>query len=336
MRVALLTPLRRDANGFYNVLADITCVAAGQLGIDLEAVEGTGDPRVMLERGRELVARSVRPDYVLLANHMGVASELLPIFAEAGLRVLFVVEGFGIGDRAAIGPRARSSYMGEIVPDDVEAGRLLAATLAAEARRRGMAGADGKIHMGILCGMQTQVNSQRFRGWKKFKDGAPDVVQSGFRYAGLDEGGEAGGALLLRSSPDTNALWCFNDAIALGALSSAVAVGRAPGVDLLIGGFDLLERALVAISEGAMHASIGGHVVDGARALLLLDDHHASRDLEATTWTTRLDVVTAADAERYRRFMQDRSWCGADFTRFSARRTHGAPEVLSMRALVTG
>jgi ABC-type sugar transport system substrate-binding protein len=184
--------------------------------------------------------------------------------------------------------------------------------------------------------MQTQVNSRRFRGWKTFKEGAEDVVQSGFRYAGRDEGGADAAALLLKASPDTSLLWCFNDAIALGAVSCASSMGRKPGVDLLVGGFDLLERALAAISEGTMLASIGGHIIDGARALLLLDDHHAKRDLHPTTWTSRLEVVTAAHAERYRTFMQDPSSCGADFTRFSARRRGGAPEELSLRALVTG
>jgi ABC-type sugar transport system substrate-binding protein len=336
MRVALLTPLRHDAGNFYNLFAEVTSVAARQLGVDLEVIEGTGDPKVMVERGRELVTGGDRPDYVLMANHMGVASELMPAFAEAGLGVLFVIEGFSAGDRFAIGPRAQKAYLGEIVPDDLEAGRLLAEVLVAEARQRGLVGADHKIHMGVLCGMQTQVNSQRFRGWKAFKDAAPDVVQSAFRYAGLDEGGDAAASLLLRTSPDTQLLWCFNDAIALGALHSAIALGRKPGKDLLIGGFDLLERALAAISEGTMLASIGGHVIDGVRALLLLDDHHSKRDFEVKTWTTRLGAVTRADAERYLRFMKERAWCSADFTRFSTRRRQGAAEELSLRALVTG
>ncbi len=338
MRVALLTPLSRKASGFYNLVVDVASAAAQQLEIDLDVIEATADPKVMLERGKELVDRdrATRPDYVVMSNHMGVASELLPLFSKASLGTLFVSEGFGVSDRLALGPQGCSAYLGEIVPDDVEAGRLLSEVLVSEARRRGMAGADGKIRMGILCGMQTQVNSRRFRGWKTFKEGAEDVVQSGFRYAGRDEGGADAAALLLKTSPDTSLLWCFNDAIALGAVSYASSMGRKPGVDLLVGGFDLLERALAAISEGTMFASIGGHIVDGARALLLLDDHHAKRDLHPRTWTSRLEVVTAAHAERYSAFMQDPSSFGADFTRFSARRRGGAPEELTLRALVTG
>ncbi len=192
MRVALLTPYSRSFDNFYSLFAEITSVAARQLDVDLDVLEGTGDPKVLVQRGRELAARTVRPDYVLLANHMGVGSELLPVFAEARIGVLLVAEGLGVADRVAIGPAGCATYLGEIVPDDVEAGRLLAEVLVAEGRRRGMA-RDGTLHVGILCGMQTQVNSQRFRGWKAYKEGDGKVVQSGFRYAGRDEGGEAGG-----------------------------------------------------------------------------------------------------------------------------------------------
>lgn len=336
MRVALLTPLLWKANSFYNLVVDVAIAAAKQLDIDLDVPECSADPKTMVECGRQVLRGGTRPDYVLLANHMGVASDLLPIFAEAGVGVLCVIEGVSAADRLAIGSRGCSTYLGEIVPDDVEAGRMLAEVLVAEARHRGLVGADRKIHMGILCGMQTQVNSLRFRGWKTFKDATPDVVQSAFRYAGHDEGGEPAGAQLLRSASDTSLLWCFNDAIALGALSSAGTVGRKPGADLLVGGFDLLERALAAIAEGTMHASIGGHFVDAARGLLLLDEHHAKRDLKARTWLTRLDVVRAAEASGYRRFMQEQGWRSADFLRFSARRKNGAPEELSLRALIAG
>jgi hypothetical protein len=347
MRVALLTPLSRQANNFYNLFADLTAVAARQLDIDLDVIEGTLDPKVMAKRGRELVDAATRPDYVLMSNHVGIATELLPLFAEAGMGVLFVIEGLG-GDRLVVGPKGCATYLGEIVPDDVEAGRLLAQVLVAEGRRRGMAGADGMIRVGVLCASQTRVNSLRFMGWKAFKDGDPEVIQSAFQYATLSlpgpsgqlparvDDGEAAAALLLRTAPETQLLWCFNDAIAVSALRGAAALGRKPGTDLVIGGFDLLERALAAITEGAMHASIGGHFIDGARGLLLLDDHHAKRDLKRVDGMSPLEVVTASEAERYRRFIQSRAWCSADFTRFSARHARRAPEEISLRALVAG
>jgi ABC-type sugar transport system substrate-binding protein len=140
---------------------------------------------------------------------------------------------------------------------------------------------------------------------------------------------------LLATEPQTTVLWCFNDSMALGAASAAVAAGRRPGKDLLIGGVDLLDRALSAIIDGTMHVSLGGHVVDGVRALLLLAQLAPKVPLAGPIPKTGVEAVTAQDASRYRAFAKDRRWRSADFTRFSARGSRGgAPAELCLRALM--
>ena len=116
-----------------------------------------------------------------------------------------------------------------------------------------------------------------------------------------------------------------------------MAIGRKPGQNVLIGGIDLLESALTAVAQGTMHVSLGGHIVDGVRALLLLHDHHERGDLTATTRTTRLEAVEMNEADHYLQFMKKLAWRDADFTRFSARRNPGpSRSELSLRALVSG
>ena len=338
MRVAFLAPTRQGYTFFYEVTADLMRVAARQLEIELEIVEGTLEHDTIVKRGLEIAARATRPDYVILANAMGVASELLPAFAEARIRTLLVVEGLGRGDQLAIGRAGCATYLGEIVPNDLEAGRLLADTLVTEARRRGLARADGNVHVGIVAARQTLVDSQRFRGWQTFKDGKPDVVQSGFQYGGWEEnGGRAAIKMLLTTAPKTGVLWCFNDALAMRAVGAATEMGVKPGEDVLIGGIDLLQSALAGIVEGTIHVSVGGHIVDGVRALLLLHDHHEKGDLTVTTRTTRMEAVKVNEAERYLQFMKKQAWRDVDFTRFSARRnpSQSRPE-LSLHALVFG
>jgi hypothetical protein len=334
MRVAFLAPILPGL--FYDLVADFMQVAARQLGIDLEIVDATHDRGVMLQRGLELSARGNRPDYVIFPNYLSIAMDLLPAFGAAGVGGLVAFEGMDAGASLMLGQQGRSRYLGEIIPDDLEAGRLLAEVLVAEARQRGMADAGGKVNVGIVAGMQTQVTNLRFRGWQKFKNKSSNAVQAGFGYGGRNETeAKATAKMLLARAPETRVLWCFNDAMALGAMSAAMAAGRKPGEDILIGGFDLLDRALEAIREGTMHASAGGHIVDGVRALLLLFDHEEKGDLRASTRMTRMEVVKADAAERYLRFMKDRAWRNADFARFSARRNPGgSPRELSLSALV--
>ncbi len=105
---------------------------------------------------------------------------------------------------------------------------------------------------------------------------------------------------------------------------------------MLVGGIDLLDDALAAILQGTIHVSVGGHISDGARALLHLHDR-ASGDRTPLAQTTRLEAVRADEAARYKKFMKERGWRSADFTRFSARRSPGVlPPEFSLRALVMG
>jgi hypothetical protein len=80
------------------------------------------------------------------------------------------------------------------------------------------------------------------------------------------------------------------------------------------------------VAAGRLEVSIGGHLVDGVRALILLHDHHEKRDLMPQTRTTHLVAVRTAQADRYLRFMRERGWRQVDFTRFSCLRNPGVSE----------
>jgi ABC-type sugar transport system substrate-binding protein len=338
MRVAFLAPTNQGQMSFYDLVADLMRVAAQQLDIEFDIVEGTHERNILIKRGHEIAACVRRPDYVVLANSQGAAAELLPVFEKAGIRTLLVIEGAGGSIQPARAHKGRATYLGEIVPDDLEAGRLLADVLVTEARRRRLTHTDGKMHVGIVTARQTAVDSLRFRGWQKFRDANPDIVQSGFQYGGWDwDGACVAIEKLITAAPDTSVIWCFNDTLAVRAVSAVAAKGLKPGKDILIGGIDLLEGALAAIVDGTIHVSLGGHLVDGVRALLLLQQHHEKGDLVPATRATRLEAVTAKEAARYLRFMKQQAWRGADFTRFSALRnpSPSRPE-LSLAALLSG
>lgn len=336
MQVSFLIPARGHVP-FYDAVTGVMRAAAPQLDIDLELIEGDFKPEIMIARGRELAARASRPDYVLLVNYLSVATELLPVFAEVGLKAFLVVEGLNDGDKIAIGREGCASYLGEIVPDDFEAGRSLAELLVTEARRRRLGGG-GEVKVGVLGGVQSQSANQRFRGLQAFKAGQAGVVQTGFHYGSWDrEAGRVAATALLRSAPRTDVLWSFNDDMALGASEAAKAFGRTPGKDLLIAGIDLIEPALAAVRDGVLLLSLGGHFIDGARALLALHEHHGASWPPPRAQRTQLEAVHAPEAERYLQFLQGGGWRDVDFTRFSARRNPGKPrEELSLRALVDG
>jgi len=338
MKVTLVAPNVGNPDTFYEVFADFLRVAARQLGIEFEAVDGTKDPQTMLKRSRDVAIGPRRPDYMLLVNYLGAGHDLLAVNATAGVGTFFVVEGMAGAESGTGGGRRPTGYLGQIVPDDVEAGRMLAQILTDTARARGLVDTAGKIQVGAIAGEHTQAGNARFRGLQIVAREHPDVVQAGFQYGTWEEQpAKEAASLMLRSAPEIRVLWCANDAMALGALAAAVEAGRQPGKDILIGGVDLLDRALAEVAAGRLEVSIGGHLVDGVRALLLLHDHHEKRDLTPQTRTTHLVAVPTSQADRYLRFIRERAWRQVDFTRFSRLRNPDVSEAsLSLESILAG
>jgi ABC-type sugar transport system substrate-binding protein len=276
---------------------------------------------------------------MLLVNYTGVGHELLQANAAAGVRTLFVVEALSDLELKAMRASGETpaGYLGQVIPDDFEVGRMLGEILSRAARDRGLVDDAGKVRVGIISGELTQAGIARFKGWRSLVTERGDLVQVGFRFGAWEETRAASvAALLLKAEPAPSVLWCANDAMALGALSAALEAGRDPGKDLLIGGVDLTDRALAEVAARRLEVSIGGHVVDGARALILLHDLHETGNLTPQDRTTRMVAVGPREADRYLRFMQLRAWHHCDFTRFSRVRNPQAKDTeLSLEDLVS-
>jgi ABC-type sugar transport system substrate-binding protein len=337
MKVMLLAPNVGNPGTFYDIFSDFLRVAARQLRVEIEFVDATKQRETLLVRAREAVAAAKKPDFMLLVNYMSVGQEVLAANTAAGIGTFFVVEGMGGGELSTLTAAGGQpgGYLGQIVPDDVEAGKMLGEALTSAARARGLVDASGMVHVGAIAGEHTQAGNARFRGWQAVLKEHADVLQAGFQYgAWEEEPAKAVAALMLRAAPRISVLWCANDAMALGALAAAVEAGRHPGKDILIGGIDLVDRALAEVAAGRLEVSIGGHMVDGARAVVLLYDHHQKHDLTPQTRTTHLVAVRQPQAERYLRFMKERAWHSADFTRFSRVTNPAARSEVSLEGLM--
>ncbi|HYD39704.1 MAG TPA: ABC transporter substrate-binding protein [Anaeromyxobacter sp.] len=319
MKIVHLVPTNGESD-FYEVLIDVERAAATRLGIELEVVYCEGSRAKMVELGAALGRRTPRPDYVLLPNFEGAAHELLPALDAAGVPSFLLNEGMTPTDRMSHGdPRCKHPrWLGELIPDDVAAGQQLAAMLTEEARARGLVAPDGKIHVGVVSGTQTYAGQTRYQGWLALKKERPEVVQASVQYGNwAPDVSRTVAALMLRRHPEITVIWTANDAMALGAVDAVRDCGRKAGKDVLIGGMDLHTSALRHVEDGAMAVTLGGHVLDGARAVLLLHDHFHGNDFEPRSRRSLLEPVTAADARAYRRFFESRGWQKVDFARYS-------------------
>ena len=313
MRVAFLNPAD-ESDAFFATMVAFMRGAAASLDVELEVVDCHRSGKVMRERARELVGGSTPPEYLLLVNEEGLAVEVLPQADERGIKTLILNEGLMVPDRQVLGsPGERfASWLGELVPDDRAAGHLLATTLLAAARRRGGDGA--KLAVVGLGGSFTSSSLLRINGLRQAVAESDAVLHEVVPANWDRERARAETARLLERHPDLAVVWSASDHMAQGAAEALRAAGRSPGTDVALGGIDWAPFAFDEIRRGAFTASVGGHFLDGAWALVLLHDHHRqpSGPIRAKS---QLALATRDNVDTYERVLARRH--AIDFRRFS-------------------
>jgi ABC-type sugar transport system substrate-binding protein len=276
--------------------------AAADLDVELEEVECHRDHARLHEEAGALVARQTPPDYLLLVNEQGLAVDVLPKASARGINVLLLNEGLMVHDRQILGRpgELHATWLGELVPDDRRGGYLLAKALVAAARRGTRRDAEGRIVVGALGGSFTSSSLLRINGLRQAvaEEADAELVEVVPANWEIDRA-RTETANLLERNPDLSVLWSASDHMALGAAEALAAAGRAPGGEVALGGVDWAPFAFDKVRDGTFTATVGGHFLDGAWALVLLYDLHHRPALGPANEKSRLALVTRDNVDRY-------------------------------------
>ncbi len=320
MRVAFLDALG-VTNPWRRYVVGTLEAAAKDLGIELSIHPVGHWPGEILERARQVMTGPGRPDYLLLSIHRGIGTRLLELSQETGVPVFVINSGLVPEDVDRFGgPRGHfPRWLGQMLPDEEQAGQVLARLLLEDATRGRSSGAPvGLVALEGQLGdtsalRRTEGLLQAVAGWpgaqllqRVTAAWAPDLAQRKT-------------TLLLRRHPRLQAIWAANDDMALGALRALEEAGRHPGPDIRVGGIDWTPQTLQAVREGRMVTTLGGHFLEGAWALVLLHDHHHGRDFvsEGLDWRTVMAPITRDTVDAFLRFLGEEDWEAIDFRAFS-------------------
>lgn len=311
-RVAMFIPHEdlfwRDFIGFMKS-------ASKQLELELEVHLAENNRELMKEQLRKATAGPGRVDAVVFQNFKKCGEDLLKIADDAGVPAFLVNAGVGKSYGA---PRERhSNWIGTMESDGESAGYALASLLADEAKKRGLLNGDGKVHMIALAGIVSDAgSSERVQGLQRAVAERGDIVLH--QVVPTDwsrEEGKRKAAVLLERFPLTVAVWAASDPLALGAVESAKALGRKPGEDLILGGFDWTHEALDAVERGELYTTIGGHFMEGGWALVLVHDFLAGKDFakKQVEFQTPMRPITKENVSRYSPVISAADWGNFDF-----------------------
>src|SRR5262249_12563111 len=110
---------------------------------------------------------------------------------------------------------------------------------------------------------------------------------------------------------EIGAIWGVNDPIALGAMEGAIAAGKSPGKDVLIGGLNWDQPGIAKVKDGSLVTTVGGHFMTGGWALVLLYDYHHGRDFAEEGVQLQRQIFGALHSGNIDVFLEklgDRNW----------------------------
>lgn len=289
--------------------------AADDLGMQLRVLYGERDTQTILANAHQVLRDPNRPDYLLFANEQYLGPEILRLFAASGIK-LFALHNTLTPEQQQLVGGSREQYanwIGSLVPNDEEAGYLMAKALIQQAPQGEMVAFSGI--------KQTPSATLREAGLRRALVEHPQVrlrqlVFGEWREARAYEQAKT----LLPRYPQVRLAWAANDEMAFGVMRAAHEAGR----QLHYSALNTSQRALTARLEGRIAALAGGHFILGGCAMAMLHDHaagldfaeHGGKDQQARP----LRLLNGRDARRLLQ-RQTQPGEGLDFRRFSLQRS---------------
>ncbi|WP_161598402.1 ABC transporter substrate-binding protein [Pseudodesulfovibrio senegalensis] len=322
IRVTFIAPTPPSSAPFWNDYVAFMNVAAKDLGIELTVAESNNRFEEADNVKKALHAQR-KPDYLIHIYQASISISELELADKAGVKTIIVNTSVVDQDRDSVGfPREKfPHWIGHIYPDDREAGKLLMDLLIKKARDMGLHGDDNTIHAIGLGGNRLATSSiHREEGMKKSLENHADVELKRYVLARWDKSTSYNKTRkLLALYPETKIVWTVNDHTAMGALHAMEETGIKAGKDVLVGGIDWSQDGIEAMRNGCMVASVGGHFMEGAWALIMILDYQNGHDFADPNPTLRshMTVIDAKDINAYASVLDRKNWKRIDFTSLS-------------------
>lgn len=307
-------------DAFFQRMTDFMQAAADDLGFELEVYYGNRNHVQIDENIRTIFKKKRLPDYLIGMNARESGQTTLMLAEQHKVKTVFINQSFIGEERKAVGGPGEKykQWLFEFLPDDVHSGYQLAMTLLEEAKIRGLGGMGRPIHVfGISGHMASSASALREEGLKKAIEDTPGVVLDQVVHADWKEekARELATRSLLRHS-EISVIWAASDVMARGAAEGGRRMGRIPGRDILTGGVDWADFALDKVEDGSFTATVGGHFMDGAWALVMLYDYINGVDVPKSSTSTFSSIVRGNVGD-YRGHFGAGEWNKIDFRKYS-------------------
>lgn len=306
---------------FFGPLTQFMHNAASDLGIQLEVVYADFNRFKMIDNANTVLQRKQLPDYLILINEWNIAPAIMQQADKLGVNTLLFDEGLEDVDRDRFlhGSNKLNHWIGELVPNDFQAGWLLAKTLFDQAIERKLYDKNGKIHVfGINGTPLTRSSLLREQGLKAAARGYNNIVLHQVvcghweqdRAKTITKG-------LLRRYPETSVIWTASDLMAFGAVKGIMASGKIPNQDVITGGIGWAPFVVDTLETQSIVTSVGGHLFNGGWAMVMIYDHLNGQFQGYQSEKTAFSVITSENSDNLKAILEEIRWPNIDFAQYS-------------------
>lgn len=326
-RVLFLHPGERP-DSFWDTVEAVMREAAQDLNMDLTVIYGGRNHREIVQLFEKALSEK-KPkrrqyDAVVFQGQKKNGVDLLKIAEK--FRVPAFIFNAGLSEeqgREFGGPREKFRYfIGQMLPDDQRAGYDLLNILVDEAKAKKNLSPQDKVPVLAISGnVADEASVLRVKGLKEAIAQRQDVTLLQVTPAQWNREKARGVFHHLQNRyPEANVVWAANDPMALGIIEAKKQRGVDPQFSpLWTGGIDWTPEALLSVAEGKMVATIGGHFMEGAWALVLIHDYLHDRDFaeENLKWQSPMTAIRLSNLQDYLSLIIQKQWSKIDFSLFS-------------------
>jgi ABC-type sugar transport system substrate-binding protein len=329
-KVILIIP-DEEGPAFWNMVHQVSAASAKSLEVQLEVNYGGANRFSTLSIIENIVARPIKPDYLIFRPFHGNAVTIFDRIEARGISFVTLEQAFS-GKEAIALQQPKQKYkhwIGEIAYDNVSGGELLLNTLLSEQRIRHPSVKPSIIGLGGDFDNLSLSRQQVLTNLDRLGDGSLNQV---FPTYWDPKNVAANFSMMRKRYPNTNVFWCAGDQLALETLKQSQLLSNKP---IVVGGFDWLPDALLKIQQGEYTASVGGHFLMGAIAITnILDYEHGIDRFLPHPKRYNFEVITKENVSSYLNFMKQQKWQQVNFKQFSAFKSGEQAQAITMRNII--
>lgn len=317
IQVLMISPSYKT-DPFFSQVDEVARYAAESLGFELTLLHGDGN-RLIQKQILQNYLKERKPDYLILQAYPGTGQELFEYLHRQQIPTI-TLEHILLDKEQPIVGRPGEKYpfwLGEIYHDNQQAGKLLMQGLLAHCRPAAGSGLNEVIGINGAYGFESD---QRAAGAAAaIHDDTRFKLQQIVHANWVRDVAYTQTLQLLRRYPQSRVIWSASDWMALGALEALQSQQLVPA-NFCVGGFDWIPAAIEKIRDGELTASVGGHFLMAAWAMVAIYDHQQGKlpaGLLSSKPAFSLELLTKENLDSYEPLLHLESWRQLDFRQFS-------------------